>query len=107
MPARWDGALIDSAHRPVSLPDIGFLGGFELIDCPEDRQPAIAICRGQAGEMRGVYYQHSVKLEPYWTRLNVADARQEKCREHLAIAKAFVNSRGHLFENPLARGVLE
>ena len=75
---------------------------------PEKRKPAIRFGRGLGDQVSGVHHEHRVELEPHrWTRLDVADSREEKRGETLAVGEALSNAGGDLFEEPRARRVLE
>jgi hypothetical protein len=101
--ARWDRRFVHRRHRPVALLHIGRLRGFELIDRPENRQPAIRIRRGQAGQMRGIHDQHRVEFETHRTRLNVAHARELQRGENFPITQSAFDARGDFLEHAFAR----
>jgi hypothetical protein len=102
-----NGGFIDGAHGPIAFLYIARLGAFELIDGPEDREPAFGIVRSEAGEMRGINDEDGVKFETDWTRLDVADAGQKERREYFLVGRAAVDALGDFFEDAFARGVFE
>ena len=86
-------ASISSTAPIVQLPSriVLRLRRLEVVDRPEDRQPAVLVGRGEAGDVRRVHHQHRVKLEAHARpRLHVAHAGQEQRGHDLAIRRARV-----------------
>jgi hypothetical protein len=99
--------FFDWAEGPVTFPDVGGLRAFELIDGPENGQPAIRIGRGEAGEMRGINDEDGVKFEADWSRLDVADSGEQESGKDFAIRKTATNFGREFLKNAFARGFLE
>ena len=104
---RWHGRFIDRSHRPVPLTHILRLRIFEIVEGPEDRQPTVRIGGSKARQMGGIYYQYRVKLETYWTGLNVTHASQQQCSQQLSILQAVFDSGSHFLEQLISRGILQ
>ena len=103
-----DGRLVHRAHRPVPLADVLRLRALEVVERPEDRQPAVGVGRGEAGQVGRVDDQHGVELvADAGPRLHVAHPGQEQRREHVAVRRALPHPSGHLLQQPLARGLLQ
>ena len=97
------------SHGPVSLLDVAGLGFLEIVDRPQDRQPAIRIGTRQCGQVRGVNHQHGVKLEAdSGPRFNVAHSGQKQGAEHLPIRNpAAADPRSQFLDQAFARLVLQ
>ncbi len=103
-----DGRLVHRPHRPVALADVLRLRALEVVERPEDRQPAVGVGRGEAGQMGRVDRQHGLELvADAGPRLHVAHPGQEQRREHVAVGRALPHPGGHLLQEPLARGLLQ
>src|SRR5262249_45861765 len=99
--------LLDRPHAPVAPALVARLRGLEVVDRPEQRQPAVPVRRGQGGLVGGVDHQHRVELEADGPRLDAPDPRQEHGREQVLVAGALVDLGGHLRHEVLARRVLD
>ena len=105
---RWrHRQFIGRAHRPVAFLHVLCLRRFEIIERPENRQPAVRIRRRQAREVRGVDHQHRMEFEADRPRLNVAHTGQQQGREQVAVTHTAPDFRGNFFKQPLARCVFE
>ncbi len=105
---RGNRRLFDRTHRPIAFANVVFLGLLEVIECPEDRQPALLVGRCEARQVRGIHDQHGVKLEPHvrpW--LNVAHPGQLQPRQKLLVAEAAVNPGRDRLEQFFARRFFE
>ena len=78
------GGTADSSTGPiVQLPSLDVLGlrALEVVERPEDRQPAVGVGRGEAGQVRRVDHQDRVELvADAGPRLDVAHARPATAR---------------------------
>ena len=110
--ALWAGGTADSStalivQSPRSSTSRA-CGALEVIERPEDRQPAMLGRRGQAGQVGRVDDQHGVELEAdRRPRLDVLHAGQQQRGQQLAIAQALVNPAGDFFEQPVARRLFD
>jgi hypothetical protein len=79
-----------------------------MVERPENRQPAVLIGRGQAGQVGGVDDQHRVELEAdARPRLDVAHAREQEGGQQFAVTEAGLHAVCHFLQQPVARRVLE
>ena len=102
------GRLVHRPHRPVALADVLRLRALEVVERPEDRQPAVGVGRAEAGQVGRVDDQDRVELEAdAGPRLDVAHAGQQQRRQHVAVSQALPDPRGDLLQQPLARGLLQ
>ena len=60
--------------------------------------PPKPIVRRQAGDVSRVDGEHAMELEPDRPRLNVADAREEECRQHVAVGQPLLHPVADLFQ---------
>ncbi len=103
----WEGGFVDGSHRPIAGADVLGLRGFELVDGPEDREPAVAVGGSQAGEVGGVDDEDGVEFEADRSWLDVAHAGEKEGGEDLPVGEALVDAGGDFLQNALARGVFE
>jgi hypothetical protein len=94
-------------HAPVAFLGVTRLRVLEVVDRPEQGEPAIAIGRRQARDVGGVDDEDGVELETDRSRLNAAHAGEHEPRQDLLVAGAAADALGDLLEQAIARRVFD
>ena len=87
------GGTLDSFTGGIRQPllSMTFLAWavLEVVESPEDRQPALGVGAGEARQVRGVDNEHGVELEPdARPRFDVSHAGQKQRGQHFAIRQS-------------------
>ncbi len=95
--------LVDRGQLPVAGEHIAKLRCLEIVDRPEERQPAIGWRQIAAGQMHRMHHQHCMELEADRTRLDVAHTGEQQRGEQLVMVEPGPHARAERFEHFAAR----
>ncbi len=100
--------LADRTHGPVAFAHILGLRPLEVVQPPENRQPAVRFRRRQPSQMQRLDHQHRMELEPHARpRLDVPHPRQQQGGQHLAVRRPLADPFGYPLHDTVTRRVLD
>src|SRR5262249_21386674 len=100
-------ALLDRRHAPVAFGPVAVLRLLEVVDAPEERQPAVLVDGRDGGEVRRVDDEHRVELEADRTRPDAAYAGEPERAERFLVARPAANLARDGFEHLVLRRLLD